>query len=64
MKQSVLKAWDLPDLSVAALVLFVVCFLLYTWWTYRQENKAIFERVAQIPLEDAPITSSKRDNHE
>lgn len=58
MKQSVLKAWDLPELSIVALVLFVVCFLLYAWWTYRRENKAIFEQVAQIPLEDAKVTST------
>ena len=58
MKQAVLKAWDLPGLSVTALVLFVICFSLYTWWTYRRQNKAVFEEAAQLPLQDAPMTSS------
>ena len=52
MKQSVLKAWDLPWLSVTALILFVACFSLYAWWTYRRENKEMFEHVANIPLDD------------
>lgn len=64
MKQAVLKGWDLPGLSVSALVLFLVCFLLYTWWTYRRENKAVFERVAQLPLEDAAMTSATRKVYE
>lgn len=62
MKQAVLKAWDLPGLSVSALVLFVVCFSIYTWWTYRKENKAAFDEAAQIPLEDAPTTNVKRES--
>lgn len=64
MKQAVLKAWDLPGLSVSALVLFVVCFSLYTWWTYRRQNKAVFDRAAQLPLEDAPTASSTRNQYE
>lgn len=64
MKQAALKAWDLPGLSVTALILFMVCFALYTWWTYRKQNKAIYDEAAQIPLEDAPMTSSKRIQYE
>lgn len=62
MKQAVLKAWDLPALSVSALVLFVVCFAIYTWWAYRKENKAVFEKAALIPLEDAPTSNGKRES--
>lgn len=64
MKQAVLKAWDLPLLSVTALVLFVVCFSLYAWWTYRSENKEMFEQVAQIPLDDAQDSSLTRKVYE
>ena len=52
MKQQALSTFDMPWLPVTALVLFVVCFTLYAWWTYRRENKMHFERVAQIPLDD------------
>ncbi len=61
MKQSVLKAWDLPGLSVTALVLFFVCFAIYTWWTYRKTNKSRYDEAAQIPLEDAPMITAKRN---
>lgn len=52
MKQEVLKAFDLPWLPISALVLFVVCFSLYTWWTFRQKNKKFYEDISLIPLED------------
>lgn len=64
MKQAVLKAWDLPGMSVSALVIFFVCFSIYTWWTYRRENKPKFDRVAQIPLDDLPMTSKPRNQYE
>lgn len=64
MKQAVLKAWDLPWLSVTALVLFVVCFSFYAWWTYRRENKAMFEHVANIPLDDTQESSLTRKVYE
>lgn len=52
MKQAVLRHWDLPMLSVTALILFVVCFAIYAWWTYRKSNKSFYEKASQIPLED------------
>jgi cbb3-type cytochrome oxidase subunit 3 len=54
MKQTVLTAWDLPGLSVTALILFVLCFTAYSWWTFRRQNKAAYDRASRIPLEDAP----------
>lgn len=64
MKQSVLSAWDLPGLSILALILFVVCFALYVWWTFRKKNKAAYEEAAQIPLEEANVILPKKDNYE
>jgi cbb3-type cytochrome oxidase subunit 3 len=52
MKQEVLVNWDLPWLPVIALVLFVVCFSLYAWWTYRAVNRPYYDEVSRIPLED------------
>lgn len=64
MKQAVLKAWDLPWLSATALILFVICFSLYAWWTYRRENKAMFEQVALLPLDDSQVSSTSRKVYE
>ena len=64
MKQSVLMGWDLPGLSVTALVLFVICFSVYTWWTYRRQNKATYDRASLIPLEDAPVNATTRIEYE
>jgi hypothetical protein len=52
MKQAVLAHWNLPWLPLTALVIFVVCFGAYVYWTFRTENKAFYEDAAQIPLED------------
>jgi cbb3-type cytochrome oxidase subunit 3 len=52
MKQSVLSHWDLPLLPLAALVMFVVCFALYTYWTFRKANKKIYDDASLLPLED------------
>lgn len=64
MKQEALKSFDMPWLPVTALILFVVCFAFYAWWTYRRQNRPHFERLAQIPLEDAPRTLSSRKQYE
>lgn len=52
MKQEVLKAWDSPWLPVTALLIFAICFAIYTWWTYRSENRSYYESIAKIPLDD------------
>lgn len=52
MKQAVLSHWDLPWLPLSALVMFVFCFGLYTYWTYRKANKKFYENASLIPLEE------------
>lgn len=64
MKQAVLKAWDLPWLSVTALLLFVICFSFYVWWTYRRQNKEMFDQAALIPLDDTPNSLAPRNLYE
>ncbi len=53
MKQAVLSQWDMPWLPIIALLMFVVCFAVYTFWTYRKKNKKFYENVSLIPLEEA-----------
>ncbi len=64
MKQAVLKTWDLPGLSVTALLLFVFCFSVYAWWTFRKQNKAVYDEAALIPLEDATVISKQGKTYE
>ena len=64
MKQEALRSFDMPWLPVTALILFIVCFALYAWWTYRRQNRPYFDHVAQIPLEDAPRKSLTRNQYE
>jgi cbb3-type cytochrome oxidase subunit 3 len=53
MKQAVLKHFDLPWLPLTALVIFVVCFGLYAYWTYKKSNRQFYQDASMIPLNDA-----------
>lgn len=60
MKQAVLSHFDLPWIPVTGLVLFVICFAAYTFWTYKKSNKGIYEQASLIPLEDPMRASATR----
>lgn len=59
MKQAALSHFNLPWLPITGLIIFVVCFTLYTYWTYKKENKAVYEQASLLPLEEA---NSERRN--
>lgn len=52
MKQAVLSNFDIDWIPLTGLIIFVVCFLLYVYYTFKKSNKSFYESVAQIPLED------------
>lgn len=52
MKQAVLSQFDLPWIPVTGLVIFCVCFALYTYWTYKKENKPFYDKASLIPMEE------------
>lgn len=52
MKQMALSHFDLPWLPITGLILFVACFSLYTFWTFRKANKAHYQEASLLPLED------------
>jgi len=52
MKQEVLSRFDEPWLPMTALVIFGVCFIAYTYWTFKKENKPVYDSAAMMPLED------------
>ena len=59
MKQAVLSNFNLPWLPITGLIIFVLCFSFYTYWTYKKSNKAVYEQVSMLPLEEA---ASERRN--
>lgn len=59
MKQAALSQFNLPWLPITGLIIFLVCFGLYTYWTYKKENKAIYEQASLLPLQEA---ASERRN--
>ena len=52
MKQMVLGNFDQPWIPIVGLMIFVICFSVYAYWTFRSDNKGHYEEAAQIPLRD------------
>ncbi len=59
MKQAALSQFDMPWLPVTGLILFVVCFALYSYWTFKKSNKEHYDEASLVPLEDG-----RRVHHE
>jgi cbb3-type cytochrome oxidase subunit 3 len=69
MHKIVLRSLDNPELAIWALAIFLICFVLHTLWTFKKENKAIFESISLLPLEELPsktnqTSSDNRRSHE
>jgi cbb3-type cytochrome oxidase subunit 3 len=57
MKQAVLSQFNIDWIPLTGLLIFVACFSLYVFFTYKKSNKKFYEQVAQIPLEDGVSSS-------
>lgn len=53
MKQQALSHFNMPWLPVTGLLIFVICFSAYIYWTYKKDNKAMYESASLIPLEES-----------
>lgn len=53
MKQAALSQFNLSWLPITGLIIFIVCFSLYTYWTYKKENKEVYDQASMLPLEEA-----------
>lgn len=62
MKQAALSHFDITWLPLTGLIIFVVCFSLYAYWTYKKSNKGFFEQAALIPFENEVL--KVESNHE
>lgn len=52
MHTEVLSRWDQPIFPIIALVLFLVCFGIYFFYTMKKSNKKYYEESSFIVLED------------
>lgn len=52
MPNEVFSRFDLPWLPLSALIIFLVCFLIFLYWTFKKENKNLYEASASMPLTD------------
>lgn len=55
MKQAALSQFNITWIPVTGLILFVCCFSLYIYWTYRKANKLHYQEASMVPLKDAKI---------
>lgn len=63
MKQAVLSQWDLPYLPITALLIFLLCFGAYVYWTFKKCNKRIYQEASEIPLNDPIKVSLKNERN-
>ncbi|MBH47675.1 MAG: hypothetical protein CME71_05855 [Halobacteriovorax sp.] len=52
MKQAALSQFDILWLPLTGLIIFVACFSIYTYFTYKKSNKAFYDEAASIPLKE------------
>ena len=52
MKQQAVSTCNMQWLPITGLIIFVVCFTAYTYWTFRKDNKAKYEMAAKLPMDE------------
>lgn len=52
MEKAVLRQFDVPWMPITALLIFATCFVAYVYWTYRKQNKPLYEEAQGLPLSD------------
>jgi cbb3-type cytochrome oxidase subunit 3 len=52
MKSDALSQFNLPALSVAAMVVFIAIFAVVVYQVYRKKNKPYYDEAARIPLSE------------
>jgi len=62
MHKEVLRHFDQAYLAIAALIIFLCCFVAYSFWTFRKNSGHIYQAISQLPLEES--TLMKGDRHE
>jgi cbb3-type cytochrome oxidase subunit 3 len=52
MSKDVLSNFDMPWVPITGLLIFMVCFVAYIYWTYKKENKDVYDRASMLPLSE------------
>jgi cbb3-type cytochrome oxidase subunit 3 len=52
MDKDVLSQFDHPLFPIIALIIFVLVFIIYTYWTFKAVNKKFYENSSHLPLHD------------
>ena len=52
MEKEILSRFNQPWLPIVALVIFLICFIMYVFWTFKKENKSLYEKSSYMPLHD------------
>ncbi|MBC7714735.1 MAG: cbb3-type cytochrome c oxidase subunit 3 [Rhizobacter sp.] len=47
-----LEHFNRPWLPISGLIIFMICFAAYTYWTFKKENKGVYDHASMIPLEE------------
>lgn len=59
MQKEVLSHFDMPWLPILAMLIFTTCFVAYIYWTYRKQNKPLYEEAQGLPLSDGEKHESR-----
>lgn len=52
MHKEVLSKFDQPWLPLTALAIFLICFIAYTYWTFKKSNRQYYENASLMPLDE------------
>lgn len=52
MKQEVMRQFDIDWIPITGLIIFMICFLLYVYFTYKKSNKSFYDKAAFMPLDE------------
>lgn len=61
MKSEVLKNFDMTYLTEIALVLFVMVFIGYAFYTLNPKRKAYYEDASRLPFDDDQSNSGEKN---
>lgn len=52
MEKQILSQFDKPIFPLIALGIFLICFLAYAYWTFKKENRVVYENASLMPLDE------------
>jgi len=59
MQKEVLSHFDMSWILIVAMLMFATCFISYIYWTYRKQNKPLYEEAQGLPLSDGEKHESR-----